>query len=122
MSQLPIPSSVTHECYKPVVDLMRDTLVTPRVLAERWSFSDDYLTNLRRAGRGLPFVRLPLGPTRKKGGIRYRLSDIVGVELTGAFGPVTIEQVCIAIASCPGISVEARAAVQAHVRKALAER
>lgn len=36
-----------------------------------------------------------------------------------AFGPVTIEHVCIAIASCPSIPVEARVAVQAHVRKAL---
>ena len=40
----------------------------------------------------------------------------------GTFGPASIEQVCIAIASCSAISVEARAAVQAHVRKALGDR
>lgn len=122
MRQLPIPSSMTLECYKPLVDLMKDTLVPPKVLSERWSYTEDYLSNLRRAGHGLPFVRLPLGPTGRKGGIRYRLSDIVSAELTGTFGPVTIEQVCIAIASCPAIPVEARAAVQAHVRKAIGER
>lgn len=120
--KLPIPATVGREaCYKPVTDLMHDTIVTSKLLAERWGYSVDHLSNLRRARQGLPFIRLPLGPKQWKGGIRYRLSDIVSAEIGGTFGPTTIERVCIAIAACAAITPEQRVAVQAHVRQALAE-
>lgn len=117
---LPISPELTkHECYKPVVSLLQDRLVPPRALAERWSYTEDHLSNLRRANHGLPWIRLPLGPKGTKGGIRYRLSDIVAAEIDGNFGQVTLSQVEIAVASCPALTLDLRAAVQAHLRTAL---
>ena len=119
---LPIPNELTiAECYKPVIDLLRDRLIRPKHVAQRWAYTEDHLSNLRRAGNGLPWIRLPLGPKGTKGGVRYRLSDVISAEIDGYFGQVTIGRVELAIACCPGLTEAQRALVQAHVRAALNE-
>jgi hypothetical protein len=117
---LPFSNELTRlDCHKALVDLLKDRLMAPRALAERWGYSDDHLANLRRAGYGLPWIRLPLGPKGTKGGVRYRLSDIISAEIDGYFGQVTLARVELAIAGCPALTETQRAAVQAHVRNAL---
>lgn len=118
---LPIPPAASAPAFAPIARLLQDRLVAPRLLAERWGYTDDHLSNLRRARHGIPWIRLPLGPKGSKGGIRYRLSDIVIAELEGSFGPVNMERVHLAIASCPALTDAQRAEVIAHLSEVLRE-
>jgi len=114
---LPIPPTLCHPAHEPIVRLLRDTLITPKVLAERWSYSVIHLANLRRPGLGLSSIKLPTGP--KSGGVRYRLSEIVAAELHGTSGPIDRERVALAIVGCPDISDHQKAAVLKWVVAAL---
>jgi hypothetical protein len=119
MQHLPVPAELTrHEAYAPVVRLLKDTLIRPKDIAARWQIGQSHLANLRRAGRGLPWTRLPTG-AKGLGSVRYRLADIVTAELHGTSGSITAERVCLAIAACDLLSLEQRAAVQAYLGAAL---
>lgn len=108
-----VPQVVANvEAYKPVLDLCRDVWLTPAELAERYRYTEEHLCNLRKAGRGWPFLKLDTG------GIRYRLSDILAAEIRGTCGPLTLERVLLALAACPDLSAEDKASAQNHLRKA----
>lgn len=114
---LPVPAAAKRsEAYAPLLALLRDHLIKPKDLAARWGFTSDHLANMRRAGYGVPFVRLPTG---RKEAVRYRLSDIISAELTGTAGAVTLERVCIVIAAAEEISEEQRKLIIARLRNAL---
>ena len=49
------------------------TLLSTRDLAERWGVKVGSLTNLRSAGKGVPYLRLG-------GVVRYQLSDVEAYE------------------------------------------
>lgn len=110
---LPCPRKIqSAEAYKPLADMLAEILITPGELAAHWRYTDDHLSNLRRAGRGLSFLKLP------SGGVRYRASDIAIAEIQGTGGPLTVDRVCLALASCKDISPDARVAAQNAVRAA----
>jgi len=108
-----VPQTLTNtEAFRPVVDMLRSLLLTPAEVGERYKYTDEHLCNLRRAGRGWPFMKL------ETGGIRYRLSDLLAAELRGTTGPLTLERVNQAVAACDSVPAEYRAAIQAHLRAA----
>lgn len=47
--------------------------LTARDLAERWGLTVGHLANVRAAGKGVPFVKLP-------GRVLYRLADVEAYE------------------------------------------
>lgn len=107
------PASATNvDAYAPLLDLLAGVLVTPQALGAHWGYTEEHLCGMRRAGRGPAFLKLPTG------GIRYRAAEIIGSEIAGTDGPLTVDRVCLALAACSGLSLEARAAAQAHVRAA----
>lgn len=110
---IPCPRKiVSAEVYKPLTDMMFETLVTPGELAAHWRYTDDHLSNLRRAGRGLPFLKLP------SGGVRYRASDILTAEIQGTGGPLAVDRICLALAACKELPPDARVAAQNAIRAA----
>jgi hypothetical protein len=121
---LPYPRKLNEagEAYAPLVHLLKDTLIRPRELAERWRYDDDHLANLRRRNVGVPWLRLPTatGKTDKpSGAIRYRLSEIVAAEISGMGGALSLERVCLVISSCEFLSDVQRAAVIAKLNSVL---
>lgn len=104
----------TIEAYAPLLKLFDPVLVTAGTLAKHWGYTEEHLCNLRKAGRGPPFMKLGTG------GIRYRQSEIIAAEVQHTLGPLTVERVCLAIAACETVSPKDRTAIQEHVRAAFA--
>ena len=122
---IPLPAKLEHPSgvYDPLTRLLVDTLVKPKDLAARWSFSDDHLSSLRRRNIGPAWIRLPTaGGTAKRplGAIRYRLSSIIAAELSGTHGALTFERVALAIVACDFLSEEQRAALIMKLKRVLA--
>ncbi len=116
-SQLPIPPLVASEpALKPVLDLLKDTYITPRMLAARWVLSEDHLSNMRRRTFGLPWLRLPTGSKPNRGSIRYRLSDMIDAEIRGTDGGIRLSDIETAIMSFTEISPEDRLKLIVHMR------
>jgi hypothetical protein len=90
--------------------MCRGVLLTPAEVGERYRYTDEHLCNLRKAGRGWPFMKL------ETGGIRYRLSELLAAELRGTTGPLTLERVEQAVAACGDVPLDQRAAMQKHLR------
>ncbi len=109
----PRQNIAVNPVYQPLLDLCDGVLITPKELAAHWRYSENSLSNLRRAQRGLPWIKLP-----GLGAIRYRMSDVLAFELAGAAGPLTLERVETALATVPGFTHEQRQAIAAHLRAA----
>lgn len=108
-----VPSTLTNvEAFAPVLAMLRGMLLTPAEVGERYKYTEEHLCNLRKNGRGWPFMKL------ETGGIRYRLSDLMAAELRGTSGPLTLERVNQAVAACEKVPLEHRAAMQSHLRAA----
>ena len=82
-------------------------------LATRWRYDPVYLGNLRRSGKGPAWFQTPMG------GIRYPIMNIIEAELRGTAGPLNIDHVSMAIASCEDLPKEQRAKLIEHVKFAL---
>lgn len=107
---LPHPNVPEAE-YGPLIALCRDVLVTPEELAKHWRMSRDYLSNVRRTGRGTPFVKLPTGR------VLYRLSDVLAAEQAGTAGAITLARIEFALANMRGLPFETRIAVTEHLKR-----
>lgn len=108
-----VPHVLTnHAAFAPVLEMCRGVLLTPAEVGARYSYTEEHLCNLRKAGRGWPFMKL------ETGGIRYRLSDLLAAELRGTTGPLTLERVEQAVAACDSVPLEHRAAMVKHLRAA----
>ena len=83
------PPISTDAAYAPLLALMRDRFVSSAELAKRWHYSENHMSNMRRRGKLLPYIRLPGGR------ILYRLSDVILAELGGVNGPITLDQTLI---------------------------
>lgn len=120
---LPVPPALERAAaYAPLLLLLRDSLIKPKDLAERWGFSHDHLANLRKRRVGPPWIRLPTSSGQAKrpmGSIRYRISDIIGAELAGSGGALTLERVALAVAAMDFLTEQERAAVISRLRTAL---
>ena len=109
-----IPKGIYKEAlFDPVCRMLDGVFMTAAELAAHWRYSDDHLANYRRANKGPPWMRLPTG------GIRYRLSDIIGAELRGTAGPLTLDHALLAVSACPGVSAADKVKVIEHLRTAL---
>lgn len=110
---LPAPhlSGSDPDRYAAVLGLVDGVLISSADLARHWGYSENHLANLRRdEAKGLPFIKLPTG------GVRYRLSEVLAAEIAGTVGPITLDRVLLAVAACPGVPAEARAAIAEHLR------
>lgn len=99
--------------YGPILRLCESIMATPEELASHWRMSRDYLANVRRAGRGVPHVKLPTGR------VLYRLSDILAAELAGTAGNITLERIELALVALPEVRPELRARIVEHLRSFL---
>jgi hypothetical protein len=123
---LPYPRKLNDAdpAYAPLVNLLKDTLIRPRELAERWRYNDDHLANLRRRKLGVPWLRLPSASgaaDKPMGAIRYRLSEIVAAEIDGIGGALSLDRVSLVISSCDFLSDAQRAGVIAKLSSVFAE-
>ena len=100
--------------FEPLLALLKDTLMTPGELAEHWRYSEQHLSNMRRAGKGPPFLKLG------KGAVRYRVSDVLRHELRGWRGN-SLDKISLALLTVPGIDHGLRKRIEEHVRRVLAE-
>jgi len=113
-----IPKAVFERgIFGPLLDVLDSDLMTPQELGARWRYTDQHLSNLRRAGRGPRFTKIP-----DTGGVRYYVSDIIGAELTGLSGRISPDDVALLISSCAGVPEQYREAIIEHVRKGLKPR
>jgi hypothetical protein len=111
MSLKRVPAVLTsHEAFAPILSMCQGLFLTSAEVGERYKYTEEHLCNLRRAGRGWPFIKLD------SGGIRYRLSELLAAELRGTTGPLTLERVEQALAACDAVPLEHRAAMQKHLR------
>lgn len=108
------PQPVERDAYQPLFAILNDFLITPAELCQRWRLTPSHLCNLRRRKKGAPFIKIAGGRA-----VRYRLSDIVAAETRCGAGRLTVSRVCLALAACEELSVEAREIAQQHVRGAL---
>lgn len=109
-----MPRSVIEVgAFKPLLDLLHSVLLKPEDVAKHWRYENAHLGYLRKRGVGPAFVKLP------GGAIRYRAEDILASELQGAYGPLNLEHVRLAVSSCMTVSIEAREAMLEHVQNAL---
>lgn len=111
---IPVSPAAAHEskAYQPLLDMLSGVFITPKELADHYRYSEEHLCNLRRRKRGWPFIKLPTG------GIRYRVSDVIAAEIRATEGPLTVDQVCLALAGCTKLTLEQRAVAQEHLRLA----
>lgn len=68
-----------------ILALLDDYFLAPEELARRWKIEVQTLANNRRCQRGLPYVKV----NRL---VRYRLSDVLRVEIQGSTGPIPPRQ------------------------------
>lgn len=100
------------EAYKPLLVMLESILISPSELAEHWRVGTGSLASHRHANTGVPFLKLSIGR------VRYRLSDVIADEIQGIRGPLTLDSVLLAVAACQDVSLETRAIVQRHLRRA----
>lgn len=112
---IPLKPRILHRvaAYRPLLEMLADVLLTSDELCGHWRYTPTHLCNIRKHGK-VPYIKLA------SGGIRYRVSEIIAAEIEGTSGPITVEQICLALAACEGLSTKDREIAQAHVRKSFA--
>jgi hypothetical protein len=93
---------------KPLLDLIQIRYVTAEWVARRWGFTVQHFANLRRAGKGLAYIRFGRN-------VRYPLSEVVGFEIASRSEHVTRDQVALAVHALPGLSADAKANLAAQL-------
>lgn len=110
---IPTPKAVLRQpVYRPLLDVLDGHFMTSQELAERWRYTDDHLSNLRRGGKGPPYTKL------MNGAIRYRVADVIEAELAGSAGPVSLDEILLAVSACASVPAEARVTIIEHLRGA----
>lgn len=113
---LPKPSrEITYNvAYAPLIDLLEGVLVTPQEVSKHFRLSESHLSNLRNAGKGLPFIKLPTGA------VRYSLAEVLACQISNTSGPITLDRIALALAAMRGLSADQRAAIIDHLQRAFA--
>lgn len=113
---LPAPRALTLQpAYRALIDALESCYVTPGTLAQRWSWSEQHLANLRKAGKGPAFVKMGRS-------VRYSVAEVIAWEVAGASHHVTRERVALACAALTGLSAEQRLAVSEQLDSLLFQR
>ena len=111
-----IPRYTTDEAvFRPLMERIAGHLLTAGEAAKHLRYSPNHLSNLRKAGKGWPWLVLPTGA------IRYRASDVLLGELAAEHGPLTVDRVVLAVTACQSVPVEHRMTIIDHLRRAFAE-
>lgn len=114
---LPTPKNVIHApLFRPLLNVLDDVLLTADEVAQRFRLTVDTLSNQRRANVGLPFVKF------ETGAVRYRASDVIAYQIHGSAGPVTLNEVELAISAASDVPEHYRVRVLETVRAALTSR
>jgi hypothetical protein len=108
---LPLPPNMPAR-FEALTRILDGMVVAPRVLADRWAYSEQTLANARSAGKGLPWFQTPTG------GIRYRLSEILAAELSSTRGPLTVDRVALELEAIPELSDKARHVILSRLKLA----
>lgn len=98
----------------PLLHICESVMVTPTELARHWRMSPDYLSNLRRAGKGIPHVKLPTGK------VLYRLSDVLAAEISNTQGPITLDRIALALQAYKPLAPPEQDKLLEHLREFLA--
>lgn len=96
---------------------MSDELDKPRApgwLAKRWGCSVDALRKNRERGHAPTYHRMPSGH------VRYRLRDVLEVEMAGRHSFRDLPAVMRTLAAVDGLSNELLAAIETKLREAYA--
>lgn len=110
---LDVPQAIARgEPYAALFALLRDTFVESADLAERWRYSENHMSNMRRRGKLIPYTRLPSGR------VLYRLSDIVRAEIAGTNGPLSLDRCLIFVSAQSWMAPADRDRLAAELRKA----
>lgn len=104
---------VADETYRPFLALTDALYLTTEEVARHWRYNTQSVSNMRRAGTGPAFVKLP------GGAIRYRHSEVIAHELYGHGGGLTLDRVAAALATVPGLPLVVRDSIEAHLRAVL---
>lgn len=99
--------------YRPLMQLLDGVLMTPKEVGAHLRYSAEQLSNLRRGTKGPPWFKLP------SGGVRYDLAELTAWQMSGTRGPLTMDRVALAVASCAAVPIEHRAAIMRHLEQAL---
>jgi hypothetical protein len=99
--------------HRPLMQLLDGMLLTPKEVGAHLRYSQEQLSNLRRGTKGPPWFKLP------SGGVRYDLAELTAWQLSGARGPLTMDRIALAIASCAAVPIEHRAEIVRHLEQAL---
>lgn len=96
--------------HEPLARLCGDVLVTTEELSAHWRMAAGHLGNLRRAGRGVPYIKLPTGA------VRYRLADVLAAEVVNTHGDITLDRIELAISALRRIPAETRNEIVEHLK------
>ena len=108
-----LPGYTTNiAAHRPLLSLLDGLLLTSAEVGLHLRYSQEQLSNLRRAMKGPPFLKLPTG------GVRYDSAQLMAWQLSGAASPLTLERVELAISACEAVPMEHRAAITEHLRRA----
>lgn len=88
--------------YAALTRLLGDSAVATPVLAARWGYSIQSLSNARasKSAGGLPFFETPTG------GIRYFWREIIMAEFAGTRGPLSIDRIAVELSFMPEVPAE----------------
>lgn len=101
--------------YSPLMKLLDGFLLSSNEVADHFRFGHDYMSALRKAGKGPPWLALPTGA------IRYSSAEVANWQTGAERGPLTLDRVSLAVAACAAVPIEHRAAIVAHLEQSFSQ-
>lgn len=114
MLPAPSPTQQLHPAYAPILAMCQTVLVTAQEAAKHLRYHPHHLHNMRSSKAGPAWLKLG-----ENGAVRYRLSELLAWEIAGHRGALTLERVSLALATVPGMTVEMRQKIDAHLQAVL---
>lgn len=109
-----LPTSKAPTPLVPALDalaaLCSDVMLTAPEVARHFACTPEHLCNLRRVNKGPAWVKF------SSGAVRYPLSEVLGYEMSGAAGPLTVARLALALSMMAGLSAGDREKILTHVK------
>lgn len=110
---LPVTREILdNPAYEPFVRVCHSILLRTEEVAKHWRMATQSLHNARRLATAPPSIKIG-------NQVRYRMSEILRIELNGQRGGWTFERVSLALATMPGLSVRDRQEIEQHLLRVL---